>query len=140
MIGYRAKEPNLRTNEHVCDVIEKTVVDDSEKSADRLGAPRSCLLSRARFLSVSSSSSHIHASNHAVRRQSFVFPPTKPPSKCTRVFPHRRISAARLRFSSSLQLLVAVTSSFHSVSVREIVREGSALQQMVQLPRHFFNS
>lgn len=136
MIGYRAKEPNLRTNENVCDVIEKTVVDDSEKSADRLGAPRSCV---PRALSI-----HLLFLLAYTRQQPrgpppvFRFPANETSLQVFARFPHR-ISAARLCFSSSLQLLVVDTSSFYPVSVREIVREGSALQQMKQLPRHFSN-
>lgn len=48
----RAKKANIYTDEHVCAFTEKTI-GDSEESADRLGAPRSLILSRARFLSVS---------------------------------------------------------------------------------------
>lgn len=40
------------TDEHVCAFAGKTI-GDSEESADRLGAPRSLILSRARFLPVS---------------------------------------------------------------------------------------
>lgn len=69
----------------------------------------------------------------------FRFPANETSLQVYARFPHR-ISAARLRFSSSLQLLVADTSSFYPVSVRAIVREGSALRQMEQLPRHFSNS
>ena len=48
----RAKKVNIYTDEHVCAFTEKTI-GDSEESADRLGAPRSLILSRARFLFVS---------------------------------------------------------------------------------------
>lgn len=48
----RAKKANVYTDEHVCAFAEKTI-GDSEESADRLGAPRSLILSRARFLSAS---------------------------------------------------------------------------------------